>query len=279
MGKKIVLITGVSSGIGKTVARLLAGGEFVVFGTCRDPSGSGDIPGVKLLPLDVRSDDSVKACVQVVLDQAGQLDVLINNAGYALAGAVEEASLEEAKEQFETNFFGIARMVKAVLPVMRRQGKGRIINISSLAGLSPVPFLGFYSATKHALEGYSEALRQEAKPFNIHVSLVEPGFIRTGLGRNRRNPADGIVEYDPWRSRAMDSITRYINDAPEPASVAECVARVIESETPKTRYKVGKEASQVIRLRRLLPESLFEKLIRAHFQIDFTKESPSVREG
>jgi NAD(P)-dependent dehydrogenase (short-subunit alcohol dehydrogenase family) len=273
MGKEIVLITGVSSGIGKAVARLLAGGEFVVFGTSRDPSGSGDIPGVKLLPLDVRSNESVRACVHAVLDQSGQLDVLINNAGYALAGAVEEASLEEAKEQFETNFFGIARMVKAVLPVMRRQGKGRIINIGSLAGLSPVPFLGFYSASKHALEGYSEALRQEVKPFNIHVSLVEPGFIRTGLGKNSRNPVDRIGEYDPWRGRAMDSITRYIDDAPEPASVAEWVVRVLESQTPKTRYKVGKEANQVIRLRRLLPESLFEKLIRAHFRMDFGREN------
>ena len=185
MDKKIVLITGASSGIGKAVARRLAGGEYVVFGTSRDPSGSGEIPGVKLLPLDVRSDNSVSACVQAVLDQAGGLDVLINNAGYALTGAVEEASLEEAKEQFETNFFGIARMVKAVLPVMRRRGRGRIINISSLAGLAPMPYQGFYSASKHALEGYSEALRQEVKPFNIHVSLVEPGFIRTGLGREQ----------------------------------------------------------------------------------------------
>ena len=279
MDKKIVLITGASSGIGKAVARRLAGGEYVVFGTSRDPSGSGEIPGVKLLPLDVRSDHSVSACVQAVLDQAGGLDVLINNAGYALTGAVEEASLEEAKEQFETNFFGIARMVKAVLPVMRRRGRGRIIHISSLAGLAPMPYQGFYSASKHALEGYSEALRQEVKPFNIHVSLVEPGFIRTGLGRNSRNPAGGIADYDPWRGRAMDSIARYIDDAPDPAIVAECVARALESGVPATRYKAGKEATRVIRLRRLLPESLFERLIRSHFQIDFPRENPSVQEG
>lgn len=272
MEKRVVLITGVSSGIGKEIASRLTGRGYVVFGTSRDPSRIGEIPGVNPLPLDVRSDDSVNACVQAVLDRTGGLDVLINNAGYALAGAVEEASLEEAKDQFETNFFGVARMVKAVLPVMRSRGEGRIVNIGSLAGISPVPYLGFYSAAKHALEGYSEALRQEVRPFHIHVSLVEPGFIRTGLGENGRNPAVGIDEYDPWRRRAQDSIARYFEGGPDPSVVADCVVRVLESERPKTRYTAGKEASRVIRLRRLFPAPIFEKAVRARFGIDFGRE-------
>ena len=267
--KQVVLITGASSGIGKAIAGNLVERGDVVYGTSRDPSRNADAPGARQLPLDVLSDESVHACVRAVLEESGRLDALINNAGYALTGALEEASVGEAQEQFETNFFGMARMVKATLPVMRRQGVGRIINIGSLAGVMAVPFLGFYSATKHALEGYTEALRHEVRPFNIRVSLIEPGFIRTGLGKNSRTPRDFIGEYDPWRVRALESITRYINTGPDPEIVARCVLRAIESKRPKTRYKAGREAMQVILLRRLVPASVFEKLIRAHFQTDF----------
>jgi short-subunit dehydrogenase len=177
--QRVVLITGASSGVGQSTARLLAHRGYKVFGTSRNPGGSAIIPAVEMLPLDVRADDSVQACVEAVSSRSGRLDVLINNAGQELAGAVEEVSAEECRAQFETNFFGVVRMVNAVLPLMRRQNRGHIINAGSLSGLSPIPFLGIYSATKFALEGYTEALRHEVKPFNIRVSLTEAGFLKT----------------------------------------------------------------------------------------------------
>ena len=139
-----------------------------------------------MLPLDVRADDSVWACVDAVSSRGGRIDVLINNAGYELAGAVEELTSEDTRAQFETNFFGVVRMVTAVLPAMRQQKRGHIINVSSLAGVSSIPFLGIYSASKFALEGYTEALRHEVKPFNIQVSLTEAGFLKTPMMNNRR---------------------------------------------------------------------------------------------
>ncbi len=160
--QKVVLITGASSGFGQAAASLLARNGFIVFGTSRQPD-RGNPDGYKMLRLDVCSDDSVNACIQILMEQAGRLDVLINNAGYGLGGAVEETAIHEAKSQFETNFFGTARMVRAVLPIMRKQGGGQNINVSSLAGLMGVPFRGFYSASKYAVEGYTEALRQDWK--------------------------------------------------------------------------------------------------------------------
>jgi NAD(P)-dependent dehydrogenase (short-subunit alcohol dehydrogenase family) len=158
---RVVLITGASSGVGQSTARLLARRGFTVFGTSRNPSSADRVPGVEMLTLDVRDDDSVRACVETILHRSGRLDVVINNAGYELAGALEELSSEEARAQFETNFFGVVRMVNAVLPLMRHQKRGHIINVSSLTGLTASPFLGIYSASKFALEGYTEALRHE----------------------------------------------------------------------------------------------------------------------
>ena len=153
--------------------------------------------------------------------------MLINNAGYELAGALEELSSEEARSQFETNFFGVVRMVNAVLPFMRRQKRGQIINVSSLTGLSAIPFLGIYSASKFALEGYTEALRHEVKPFNIHVSLTEAGFLRTPMMNNRQVGARRMTEYEPWRQRALDAIRASEEKAPGPELVAETLLEII----------------------------------------------------
>ena len=266
--QKVILITGTSSGNGQAIARLLAQRGFTVFGTSRNPAGSERLPNVEVLPLDVRSDESVQACVDAVLQRAGRLDILVNNAGYVLGGAIEEVSIEEAKSQFETNLFGVMRVIQAVLPTMRRQASGQIINVSSLVGLVPVPFLGGYSASKFALEGYTEALRHEVKPFNIRVSLIEPGFIRTSLARNRLYAARRIQDYDPWRERAYEVIHHSEETAPEPTLAAESVLHVIQSKSPKTRYQVGKDAISLPRLRRFLPESLFEQGVRNHFHLD-----------
>jgi NAD(P)-dependent dehydrogenase (short-subunit alcohol dehydrogenase family) len=203
--QRVVLITGASSGVGQSTARLLSQRGYRVFGTSRDPAKAEPLFGVELLPLDVRADDSVQACVEAVFHRGGHLEVLINNAGHELAGALEELSPEEARGQFETNFFGVVRMINAVLPFMRQRKAGHIVNVSSLSGL-PIPFLGIYSASKFALEGYTEAFRHEVKPFGIRVSLTEAGFLRTPMMNNRQVGARRIIEYDPWRQRALDSI-------------------------------------------------------------------------
>src|SRR3989449_1777981 len=170
-----VLVTGASSGIGQAIAQLLTERGFNVYGTSRKPTG-------KLIPLDVRSDDSVRACI----DRVGPIDVLVNNAGYSLMSAAEETSIDEAKAQLETNFFGAVRMVNAVLPAMRKAGAGKIINIGSLAGITAIPFSAFYTASKFAIDGYSEALWHEVRPFGIHV---------TDRKSTRLNSSHGYISY------------------------------------------------------------------------------------
>jgi NAD(P)-dependent dehydrogenase (short-subunit alcohol dehydrogenase family) len=265
--QKVVLITGASSGFGEVTASLLAQRGYRVFGTCRNP-GRNRAWGYEMLPLDVRSDDSVRACVQELMERAGRLDVLISNAGYELSGAVEETSISEARDQFETNFFGAARMVKAALPVMRKQGGGRILLVSSLAGLISVPFHGFYSASKYALEGYAEALRHEVKGFNISVSLIEPGFFRTNLARAARNSTETVSEYAGMRERALKAFERAVQTGEDPGLVASLILSVVESRSPRLRYRVGKDAKRLPRIKALVPESAFEAGVRRNFHLD-----------
>src|SRR5215831_19986395 len=183
----IVLITGASSGIGFAIVELLVQEGMTVYGTSRNPDRMKPVAGVERVQLDVNSADSVRAGVNDVMKRAGHIDILINNAGYDLEGAIEETSLEEAKAQLETNFFGVARVIKEVLPDMRERGFGRIINMSSSVGwLTPTPFLGYYAASKMALEAYTEALRYEVRPFGIKVSLIEPSFFHTNYANNRQ---------------------------------------------------------------------------------------------
>ena len=265
--QRVVLITGASSGVGQSTARLLSERGYKVFGTSRNPANANSVRGVEMLSLDVRADESVRACVEAVLGQGGRLDVLINNAGYELAGALEELSLQEGRAQFETNFFGVVRMVNAVLPIMRRQNRGHIINVSSLTGLSAIPFMGMYSASKFALEGYTEALRHEAKPFNIHVSLTEAGFLKTPMMSNRQVGAHRMPEYDSWRQRALDTIRASEERAPGPELVADTLAEIMSSEAPRLRYLIGRQAKSVTRLRRFLPAGIFEQGVRHTFSL------------
>ena len=269
--QRVVLITGASSGVGQSTARLLARENYKVFGTSRNPAIAEAIPAVEMLPLDVRAGDSVRACVEAVSSRAGHIDVLINNAGYELAGAVEELTSEEIRAEFETNFFGVVRMVNAVLPAMRRQRRGHIINVSSLAGVSSIPFLGMYCASKFALEGYTEALRHEVKPFNIRVSLTEAGFLKTPMMNNRQIAANRITEYDPWRQRALDATRAYEEKGPGPELVAETLLEIMSSNTPRLRYPIGQQAKSVARLRRFLPAGMFEQGVRRTFSLDKTQ--------
>jgi NAD(P)-dependent dehydrogenase (short-subunit alcohol dehydrogenase family) len=266
--QKVVLITGASSGVGQATAGLLARNGYKVFGTSRNPADAEAISGVEMLSLDVRSDDSVAACVKAVADAAGRIDVLVNNAGYELSGALEEISLDEARAQFETNFFGVVKMVQAILPSMRQRKQGRIINVSSFAGVSSIPFMGIYSASKFALEGYTEALRMEVRPFNIHVSLAEPAFLKTPMTNHRQTSIAPLTEYDPWRQRAFKAFRDLEQKAPGPESVAKQILNIVRSKRPRLHYLIGSQARILSRLQRYLPEAAYEWGKRNTFGLD-----------
>jgi NAD(P)-dependent dehydrogenase (short-subunit alcohol dehydrogenase family) len=261
--QQVALVTGSSSGIGAAIATALATNGYRVFGGSRRAQSP---PGVEAIALDVCSDESVRACVDAILAQAGRLDVLVNNAGYMIAGAIEELTIDQAHSQFETNFFGTARTIAAALPQMRKQRSGKIVNISSLAGLVPVPFWGYYNASKFAVEGYSETLRAELKPLGISVSMVEPGAIASPFYAQPK--AAQLADYTPWRDRALDTMKGFEDKAPAPDIVANAVVRILGKAHPPLRTLVTTEAFAFTSMRRLLPASLFEGLVRFGFALD-----------
>jgi NAD(P)-dependent dehydrogenase (short-subunit alcohol dehydrogenase family) len=263
---KAILVTGASSGIGAAIAaRLIKDGHHVV-GTCRNPSAATQY-GIRMLALDVTSDASVKSCVEAFLeDTAGRIDALINNAGYLQSGAIEEVTVEQARAQFETNFFGLLRMVRAVLPVMRAQNSGIVAATSSLAGLVPLPFWGHYNASKFAVEGLMETLRHEVKPFGIKVAIVEPGAIKTPFYGAPQ--AAAMTDYSPWRDRFFRAMKGFEEKAPGPEAVAEVFSRIIRSKHPALRYKVTTEAKLFPLLRWLLPARAFERGVRFGMGLD-----------
>jgi short-subunit dehydrogenase len=264
---RVVLVTGASSGFGRETVRLLMTRGFKVYGTSRNPSARPQEQGVGMIALDVDSDASVQNGVKEMLDEAGRLDVLVNNAGYALTGGVEETSIAEAKAQFETDFFGAVRMVKTVLPTMRRQGSGQIINISSLAAVLPVPFEGYYAAAKASLLVWSEALRHEVKTFGIKVSVIEPGFFKTNLGNTRKVARYTIQDYDELRLRATAVLDDDFENGADPSIVGETVLRIIRSKNPRLEYAVGGERRYKT-LKHLLPQSIIENGVRRHWKLD-----------
>jgi NAD(P)-dependent dehydrogenase (short-subunit alcohol dehydrogenase family) len=261
---KVILVTGASSGIGEAIVARLAKDGHRAFGTSR--KGGVTQGGVELLTLDVRSDASVQSCVEGLLSRTGAIDALVNGAGYLLSGAIEETTMEEARDELETNFFGVARMVKAVLPTMRRARTGHIVTVSSLAGLVPVPFWGYYNASKFAVEGYMESLRHELRPFGIKVAMVEPGLIHTRLVEGPHPKA--MAEYAPWRDRALRTIGHHFEKAPGPEVVAGVVARLLAAPNPPLRNHVTREATLFPFLRWLLPASAFEAGARRSFNLD-----------
>jgi NAD(P)-dependent dehydrogenase (short-subunit alcohol dehydrogenase family) len=209
---RVVLTTGASSGIGRATAELLAGRGHRVFGGVRAPATARPLAGVELVPLNVRDEASVKACVEAVRSRAGRIDVLINNAGVNLVGAVEETSIGQAQALFDTNVIGVLRMIQAVLPRMRRQGAGLIINISSILGFLPAPFMGVYASTKHAIERLSEWLDHEVRAFGIRVVLIEPHYTKTNLDANAAQAEGRIDAYAPQRRRTAAANADYGRD-------------------------------------------------------------------
>jgi NAD(P)-dependent dehydrogenase (short-subunit alcohol dehydrogenase family) len=264
---KIALVTGASSGFGHLTALSLAARGYRVFGTSRreHPTPAN---GVEMLRLDVKSDDSVRSCVEQVMAQADRIGVLVNNAGQIHASVVEETSVEQAKDIFETNFWGAVRVTDAVLPIMRRQRHGHIINISSLAGLVGTPGQAFYSASKFALEGYSEALSLEVEQFNIAVSLIEPGFFKTHLHREMQRGALTSDDYVTLRQTLETTLAVAIEQGDDPHKVAEVIARIAGTKSPRLRYRVGHDSVWIPRLRTLLSHKLFRRGMRRRFNMD-----------
>ncbi len=254
-----VLITGASSGIGLACARHLAARGWRVFGTYR--SSQAALDGVEMIAMDVDDEASVNAGVAAVVERAGGLDALVNNAGFAVAGAVEDTSIDEAKAQLETNFFGVLRVCRAALPVMRRQRHGTIVNISSLAGVFGLPFAGLYSASKFALEGVTESLRLETRRLGIRVVLVEPGDFRTAITQRRRLAAASATNeaYRETFARFQVQQEHDESTAPTPEPVARLVERILNHPNPKLHYPVGMFGQRiVVPLKRFLPQRTFE---------------------
>src|SRR5262245_50427962 len=274
--RRIVLLTGASSGIGRATAELLAVRSHRIFGGVRAPATTRPLAGVEFVPLDVRDEASVKACVEEVRRRAGRIDVLVNNAGVNLVGGVEETSISQAQALFDTNVIGVLRMIQAVLPGMRRQGAGLIANISSILGFIPAPFMGVYGSTKHALEGLSESLDHEVRAFGIRVVLIQPYYTRTNLDARAAQAEGRIDAYASQRLRTAAVITHNTNTAPEPKLVAEEVLRSIEGPY-RMRRPIG-QAVLLSWLRRLLPPRLFEPSLRKAFALEPASKGAAVTE-
>jgi NAD(P)-dependent dehydrogenase (short-subunit alcohol dehydrogenase family) len=270
MGEKnVALVTGVSSGIGRATAELLSERGFRVFGTMRRPGETDERPiNVERVQLDVRDQESVRSCVRTVLDRAGRIDALVNNAGYALIGSLEETSVEEARELFETNFFGALRMSREVLPIMRGQGQGRIAIIGSVAGFLPMPYQGIYAASKHALEGYSESLDHEVRQFGIRVSVIEPGFTRTRIAQNAQVAGQNLAAYATGRGHVIDVVRESTAQGEDPVRVASVVLEALRSRSPRLRYPAGHQAKLISGLRKFVPDKLFDKVLRRQFRLE-----------
>jgi NAD(P)-dependent dehydrogenase (short-subunit alcohol dehydrogenase family) len=258
----VVLITGVSSGIGRAVADVFAAKGFEVFGTSRNPRTTEPVPGVELVQLDVADDASVAAAVSTVVQRAGRIDILVNNAGVGVFGAAEETSIAQAQQLFDTNFFGLVRLTREVLPHLRAQGSGRIINIGSVLGFLPSPYGSFYAASKHAVEGYSESLDHETREFGVRVSVVEPGYTNTSFEANATDADSPIDSYAPIREHVKQVIGKAVRAGDDPAVVAQAVLKAATSRTPKLRYPAGPLARQLTVLKKFAPAALLDKGIR-----------------
>eukprot|EP01030_Chromulinospumella_sphaerica_P011281 gene11281-11084_t len=262
----VALVTGASSGIGLVTAQALLRNGYRVFGTSRRPLP--DTPdGIAMLVCDVVDETSVQKVVDEVLSRAGRIDLLVNNAGIGLLGGAEESTLAQAKAMFDVNLFGVIRATNAVLPVMRRQGRGRIVNLSSVLGLIPAPFNALYASTKHAVEGYSESLDHEVRTQGIRVVLVEPGLTRTAFEENLTRPDRPLAIYDAIRADAEVLMRELIDKGDPPEVVAKAVLKAANTRKPKRRYTAGKAAGQIRFLRRFMPEALVDRSLRKFNQL------------
>jgi NAD(P)-dependent dehydrogenase (short-subunit alcohol dehydrogenase family) len=272
---KAVLITGCSSGIGWATAKRLSEVGWRVYATARNVEKTTPLEesGCRLLPLDVTDEDSMRWAVEEVEREEGAVGVLVNNAGYSQSGAVEAVPIEKVRAQFETNVFGLARMCQLVLPGMRRQGYGRIVNVSSMGGKLTFPGAGYYHASKHAVEAISNALRFEMEGFGIKVSVIEPGLIRTGFANAAVGSMDGPESgpYAGFDEAVAKATTENYEQGPfsrlagEPEAVAEAIEHALSARNPRSRYAVTPSAHLFLGLRRLLPDGAWDAVLKSSY--------------
>ncbi|MFC5729314.1 MULTISPECIES: oxidoreductase [Nocardioides] len=258
----VAVVAGASSGIGRATARALADSGFAVVGTSREAAQAAPLEGVTLLDLDVTREVSAEAFIAEVIARFGRVDVLVNNAGVGLAGAAEESSISQIRAVFETNFFGTIRMTNAVLPHMRAQSGDRIINVSSILGMIPAPYMAVYAATKHAVEGYSESVDHEVREHGIRVLLVEPGYTSTSFEANTAWSDSPLPVYAGQRAIIRDVLTEAMRNADDATIVAKVIVAAATDAKPRLRYPAGATASRASTLRRLVPWRAFDKQIR-----------------
>ena len=265
---KVVLITGGSSGIGKSVGEFLQTKGFKVYGTSRNPN---NYPESKfpIIALDVTKPETISKCIFDVLTQESRIDVLINHAGAGITGPIEEIPDSEIKRNFETNFFGPINVIKAVLPTMRQQNSGLIINVTSIAGYMGLPYRGVYSASKGALELITEAFRMEIKDFNIHMTNVAPGDFATNIAAGRYHAP--VLEDSPYKEpygNTLKMMDEHVDSGSNPLQMAEAIFKIIQTEKPKTHYKVGAFMQKFsIVLKRMLPDKVYEKMLMNHYKL------------
>jgi len=275
--KQVVLITGASAGFGKACAEHLSERGYTVYGTSRSArfdtdsqSNAQHKPPFKTIPMDVCDNASVETGIQYILDQEGQIDIVVNNAGFGLAGAFEDCTVEEVKAQFETNVFGVVRVCRTVLPHMRQRKTGVIVIIGSISGVISVPFQSAYSASKFALEGFAEALRMEVKPFGIKVVLIQPGDFKTEFTRNRvfAKQAESNPAYARACKRALGIMEHDERNGPPPVEVARLLDKILQHPNPGLRYPIGNFSDRFgAGIKPFLPEKIYEWLIMKTYKL------------
>lgn len=268
MKSKVAIVTGASSGIGEAIAELLANSGYKVYGTSRKRALATQ-RSYQMIALDVNSEASIEAALREVVQIEGRIDLVVNNAGFGVApGGAEESSIEQTKMLFETNFFGIVRMTRAVVPYMRKQSEGRIINIGSILGLIPAPYMATYAATKHAVEGFSESLDHELRTRGIRVSVVEPGYTNTHFEANTQEVDAQLDEYTIARKALTKLIKIAVAGGDDPKVVANVVLKAANAKHPKLRYTAGALACRLSFLRRFAPAALVDMGIRKEMKLD-----------
>ena len=265
--QKTALVTGASSGIGKAAAQALSRAGYRVVGTSRKATPGDMLDGIRMIVCDVTSDASVTAAVAQAQAELGRIDLLINTAGYAVSGAAEESSVEQVRSLFDTNYLGVVRVTNAVLPIMRRQGEGRILNIGSVVGLIPGPFGAHYTASKHAIEGYSESLDHEVRPFGIRVAVIEPWATKTSIEANSPRGDRPVAAYSQTFARYQAAFNAAMATGDTADDVAATILAAAQARKPRLRYPSGKAARQTSFARHFLPRALFDRILRKQFNI------------